>query len=232
MSPRSDTVPLEPGAVHVWTIPLDHVPAAALAALSPDEVQRAGRHRLAPYRARWLASRAALRTILGRYLGEEPSRVRLGATPEGRPVLIAPPWPLEVSLSRSDGWALVAVAAGVRLGVDLERVDARHVDAAVLDAVLTTEERAELESCPASVRVRRFFELWTLKEAWAKAVGTGLAPGPRTFPVCGPANGRQRPRLESGIAPLTGFASALAVALPGPLSVEESPCHITPQRPA
>ena len=212
MSTRPDAPALARGAVHVWTIPLDRVPEAALAALSPEEVERASRLRFAAHRARWLASRAALRVILGRYLGEEPARVRLGATPEGKPVLIEPPRSLELSLSRSDGWALVAVAAGVRIGVDLERVDTRHVDAELLDAVLTTDERAELDCYPASVRVRRFYELWTLKEAWAKAEGTGLTPGPRTFPVYGPANGRQRPRLESGIAPLTGFASALAVA--------------------
>jgi 4'-phosphopantetheinyl transferase len=209
MSRGPDAPPLAPDDVHVWTIRLDQV---AVAALSAEEIARAARVRSPADRARRLASRAALRAILGRYLGEEPRRVQLSATPAGRPLLVDPSRPLEVSLSRSGGWALVAVADGARVGVDLELVDARHVDEPLLDATLTAEERAELESTPASRRVRRFYELWTLKEAWAKADGTGLAPGLKAFPVCGPANGRPRPWLRSGIAPLPGFASALAVA--------------------
>ena len=64
---------MDPGAVHIWTVPLD-IPSSGharrLELLSADERDRAWRFRHDRHRAAYVACRAALRSILGGYLGE------------------------------------------------------------------------------------------------------------------------------------------------------------------
>ena len=205
---------LRTGTVHAWTISLDGLPAEELeTVLSPEELERANRHRFAADRSHRVSARAALRLLLAHYLGVKPAAIRLGGTREGKPVLLRPRRPLEFNLAHADGWALAAFGYSMALGVDLERIDPRRLDEPLLDAVLTEQERAGLKACPERDRPRRFFELWTMKEAWAKADGSGLGRGPSAFPAGEPGDGR-RPWIVEHVTPLPGFASALAVAAP------------------
>jgi 4'-phosphopantetheinyl transferase len=204
--------PLSTCAVHVWTIALDRLPAERLKLiLSPEEVEQASRHRLDVDRSHRVCARGALRLLLGHYLNESPAAIRFGATGHGKPALMWPERPLEFNVAHAAGWALAAFAYSTPLGVDLERIDPRSVDEPLLEAVLTEQEREGLAACNASERTRRFFELWTMKEAWAKADGSGLVRGPASFPVGHPNDGR-RPWIVGHVTPLPGFASALAVA--------------------
>jgi 4'-phosphopantetheinyl transferase len=70
---------LSRNAVHVWRAALD-VPAPRVRALesllSPDERQRAARYGFARDRRRFVAARATLRLLLGRYLEIDPASVR------------------------------------------------------------------------------------------------------------------------------------------------------------
>ena len=132
-------------------------------------------------------------------------------TGHGKPVLVWPKRPLEFNLAHAAGWSLAAFAHSTPLGVDLERIDPGSVDEPLLQAALTEQERAGLAACNPNDRTRRFFELWTMKEAWAKADGSGLTRGPAFFPVGQPDDCR-RPWLVPNVTPLPGFASALAVA--------------------
>ena len=54
-----------------------------------------------------------------------------------------------------------------------ERVARRDLDA-LMAAVLTPDERAEVEAAGGGERIGRFYGLWTIKEALVKALGTGL----------------------------------------------------------
>ncbi len=91
-------------------------------------------------------------------------------------------WPRVSRISRSGtaGLAAAAVAEWGSVGVDVERIDAGVVDESLLDVVLHPQERA---ARPADELGRRFFSLWTRKEAVLKALGTGLMVSPRTIAV-------------------------------------------------
>ena len=115
------------GHVHLWCAGLD-VPEATLqrlaASLSPDERDRADRFREGPLRNRFVAGRAILRSILAHYLaaGEENPLFAYGE--RGKPRL-AEPWAssgLRFNLSHSHGLALIAVAVGRNVGVNVERL--------------------------------------------------------------------------------------------------------------
>lgn len=81
---------------------------------------------------------------------------------------------LQFNLSHTRGLVALAVTRGARVGVDVERVS-RVVDLAVADRHFAPAEAHELRGLPPAEQPVAFFEYWTLKEAYIKARGMGLA---------------------------------------------------------
>jgi 4'-phosphopantetheinyl transferase len=194
--------PPGPGEVHVWWISLELVPGDALAVLSPGEWARADWFRQPRDRARWTAARAALRLILSGYTGSAPDRLQISPSPiakgEGGRAVRVGRWvkpaltggsPLRFSLTHAGDRAALAVAWEREVGLDLEPID-QDLDLPPLMAVAcTAAESARLETLPAAERVASFLTLWTLKEAYLKALGSGLSRDPRTISIELLANG-------------------------------------------
>ncbi len=82
--------------------------------------------------------------------------------------------PLQFNLSHTSGLVALAVTRGHRVGVDVERVS-RVVDLAVADRHFARTEVRDLRALPVAEQPVAFFEYWTLKEAYIKARGMGLA---------------------------------------------------------
>jgi 4'-phosphopantetheinyl transferase len=180
--------PLSPRQLHLWRICLDQPPAAATPAaecLSPDEQRRAARFVRQQDRERFATSHAALRMILGQYLGMPPSRVEIVADAGGKPRLAPAPGlpPLMFNLSHSADLALVGVALGQRIGVDVEpwrpMVDAEGI----VKRYFSAGERARWQALAEHERLPAFFRGWTRKEAYLKARGVGLSAGLDRFEV-------------------------------------------------
>lgn len=211
--------PLADGEVHVWQVALS-VPPVDLSQLSellsPEELARAGRFRLARDRDRFIAARAVLRRLLARYTGERAECVSFTTGPFGKPRLDAQPGAsrVEFNLSHSGSVALCAVAEGRRVGIDIETLLSIAEDDERLSRVWLSEgELAEMASMSAADRTRTFHALWTRKEAYLKARGEGLSLAPDRVQVCG-----DRVLSESGVhwslrqIPLgPRYAAALAV---------------------
>lgn len=169
--------PLEEAEVHVWRASLP-VPPAELARyrdlLDPEERARTDRFRFPRHRDRFLAARATLRLILARYTMENPAGLRFEYGPHGKPSL-AGEHELRFNMSHSGDLALYAVARAREVGVDLER----HRDDVECDQIahrfFSPAEVAALLALPAEVRRPAFFRCWSRKEAYIKALGTGLA---------------------------------------------------------
>ncbi|OCC11733.1 4'-phosphopantetheinyl transferase superfamily protein [Streptomyces sp. PTY087I2] len=182
----------------------------------PDDAERLRALRDDRTRARFRASRLLIRTTLGALCGRTPDRIRLDRTALGRPY--APGLPeLDFSLSHTGPLLAVAVLRGGRVGVDAERPGRRM---SVLEhRMCTPHERAELDArgLHGADRDAELLRLWTLKEAYTKALGTGLRHPPRTFGLdaADPA-GRPVPRDAAG-APLTGRLTASTHLLGGAL---------------
>ena len=171
--------------VDVWRFALD-LPDSALGllvdTLSDSERARAEAIRDARALRRTLAARGRLRCTLAGYLGVEPRSVELTYGPHGKPALVGEGGPrgLRFSASRSGNVGVIAVARGREVGIDVERIDARRALGPIADQLFASDESAELRALPDDRRIRRFFELWTRKEAYGKALGTGL-----TVPLAG-----------------------------------------------
>lgn len=160
-------------AVHVWRIGLD-VPQDRLtelrALLSPEEEARARRCVLPVERDRFVVGRAAVRDILSRCTGVRPRRLLLVRSARGRPRLAGPTAErLDFNLSHSAATALLAVARGGRVGIDVEQVDPAVDHLAMADRFLGADEAAAIRALPDAEGRQAFFTGWTRREAYAKA---------------------------------------------------------------
>jgi 4'-phosphopantetheinyl transferase len=171
--PLPGDVRAEAGEVHVVFAELA-VGEGDLALLGEDERVRAGRFLVEPPRREYVACRATLRRLLGRFAGIEAAAVRFGYGAHGKPFLEGRDGP-RFNVAHSGGAALYAFALGREVGVDVEPL-ARQADAlAIARSVFSKGELAELAALPPERVAERFLTFWTRKEAYAKALGLGLS---------------------------------------------------------
>lgn len=165
--------------VHVWKVKLDLSPTQRLAveeALTDDERERAGRIKMRGARQSWIATRAALRLILGRYVDVQPRELVFDTEPFGKPYLSRPATdpPLTFNVAHSGSFALCAIGVSRRIGVDIELIRPRIDYKTLMKRICSHEERRWMETIPERDRLVAFFTYWTCKEAYVKAIGQGL----------------------------------------------------------
>jgi 4'-phosphopantetheinyl transferase len=167
---------LQPRQVDLWRIHLD-LPIASVklleSALSADEAQRAARFHFPADRQRFIAAHGCLRDILARYLSGTPSQLNFSANRYGKPALEE--HDLEFNLSHSGDFALIAVAQGLKVGVDVERIRPDMEFESIASRYFSQGEFSELMTVQSDQRTVAFFNCWTRKEAYIKAQGLGLS---------------------------------------------------------
>ena len=225
---------LEPGQVHVWRASLSlerEAMSRAWGLLSAEERRRALRMRFPLHRARTVASRGILRTLLGGYLDMEAQDVPIVVEPSGRPSLgEEAPSRLSFSVSHAGPVALFAIAADRAVGVDVERLRREMPFEQLAARFFAVSEARALHALPRSLLPAAFFACWTRKEALFKAWGGegGLVPSlkrftvpitPRLAPVAVTARGESASWETANweirtLDPGPGFAAALALEVP------------------
>jgi 4'-phosphopantetheinyl transferase len=228
---------LPQGAIHLWTVALDPPPATCerlAATLAADERQRAERFRFDRHRRQYQVGRGALRTLLGAYLGLAPGAVQFSYGPRGKPFLAAcgtASPALGFNLSNSHELALVGFVHGLEIGVDVEYLKPMTDLEQIAERFFSASERVALRQLPGELKHEAFFNCWTRKEAYLKAVGEGLAapldsfdvtlvPGeaPRMLTLEGDAGRAERWFLQH-FRPAADYVAALAIES-APLPIE------------
>ena len=111
------------------------------------------------------------REVLSRYAAVEPADWRFEANEHGKPGLVDPPRPLSFNLSHSGAWLACVVGDGRAVGVDLEYCEASRDVLKLARRYFPSFEFDDLMALPEAQRSDRFYDYWTLKEAWVKARG-------------------------------------------------------------
>jgi 4'-phosphopantetheinyl transferase len=182
-APIDTAAPLHRGAVRLrWIRPdlADGATCAAWAAtLSPAERDRAARFRLDADRTAFLAAHALLRRMLSDLAPVPPAAWRFVAGAAGKPELDPAhglPW-LRFNITHARSLVACAVAVGDDVGVDVESLDRRPPAAGLAARWFAPDEAALLDTLAEPARIEAFLRLWTLKEAFVKATGDGIALG-------------------------------------------------------
>jgi 4'-phosphopantetheinyl transferase len=147
------------------------------ALLTNEESERMQRYAQDRDRRNFLVARALVRTMLSRYAEVRPEVWRFVPGTHGRPEIVDPPAgtpDLRFNVSHTAGLTVCAVAVGRDIGVDVERID-RRLTHDIAERFFAASEVAELRARPVEEQPLAFFDYWTLKEAYIKARGLGLA---------------------------------------------------------
>ena len=150
-------------------------PDAALV-LSPDDRAHVSRFRFERDQNLARASRALQRYALSACAPVEASAWQFAADDHGKPFIVAPTIAPAFSFSAANTSGLVACVVNRErhVGIDVEGVRA-EVLFGVVERCWSREERATFNGLAPADQRRRFVEIWTAKEAYAKARGLGLS---------------------------------------------------------
>jgi 4'-phosphopantetheinyl transferase len=166
--------------VHVWLARLDQPPdrvANCRTILSSDERARADRFHFEKDRTAYTVARAGLKSLLAKYLSVPPTEIRFEYSSHGKPFLAEAENPPGISfnISHSGGLALLAFAIGRQVGVDVERIRPDFGTLEIAERFFSESEVQALLAQPADQQSVCFFNCWTRKEAYIKAIGEGLS---------------------------------------------------------
>jgi 4'-phosphopantetheinyl transferase len=196
--------------------------ADAGAGLAPDDLARAVTMAHDGKRRAFLAGRMLARAALAAATGRAGASLVLVADVNGRlDVDGEPGHNVRFSITHGRVHDAVAVALGVRVGIDVEEFAPPDRDG-VAETVISAVEFAEFDKLAPQQRDRAFPRLWTRKEAVMKAAGVGFLVYPRGFDV-GVADGPAV--VLAGAGGLPGgpwFVVDLPGEVPGAVAVEGS----------
>jgi 4'-phosphopantetheinyl transferase len=177
-------------AVHVWRVALDDESrvGGAWGLLSSEERARADRLHADAHRRRYVLAHGALRALLAAYLDAAPSAISYTLGAHGKPALAVRDGVragVEFNLSHSRDIALVAVARGQPVGVDVQHWSDSVEHLRLAERFFSPHEREALRALlhESDQLSGAFFAAWTRKEAYVKATGYGIARGLHHFDV-------------------------------------------------
>jgi 4'-phosphopantetheinyl transferase len=165
--------------LQLWCCDLDDprvLPYCDESVLAADELRRAGSFRIERQRQLFIRRRALRRFLLGRFLGISPQSLCFVETSLGKPQLPpSSPAHCEFSTSHSENVFAMAIAAEDEIGVDVEVLRPDWNLEPVAAMYLGRRRIAQLETFPTSERQKQILRFWSLREAFAKATGHGIA---------------------------------------------------------
>ena len=166
--------------LHIWRVPLDESLATEMRLmLSADECARADRFHFARDRNRFIVARGSLRLILGSYLNRAPAAVDFCYSDYGKPALSAESPVvtngITFNLSHANELALIAVTRDRQVGVDIEFIRPDFASEKIAERFFSRQEVEVLRRLPAGQQAEAFFNCWTRKEAYIKALGAGMS---------------------------------------------------------
>jgi len=150
------------------------IAASWASVLSQDELHRLHQFRFQMDRARYLAAHALLRIAVSRSIGMPARSLRFKTNEHGKPSLDHPIG-VQFNLSHTRHLAACVISHRGEIGLDVEGFDRSQEIAEVGSEVFSATELAELATLSGVQRDVRRTQLWTLKEAYVKALGVGLS---------------------------------------------------------
>lgn len=182
--------------VHVWLASLDQpdIDFNRLAqTLSENEITKTRRYHFNRDRRRFIVGRGALRLILGLYTGSPPERLEFLTGANGKPYLAKKcnSDKLMFNVSYANRLILYGFTRNIRIGVDVEHIRAMPDAADIAARFFSKRENKKFQALPQSQKRSAFFQCWTRKEAYLKALGEGISDRLDQFDVslnsCEPA---------------------------------------------
>jgi 4'-phosphopantetheinyl transferase len=179
------------GVLDLWEIDLARpITESDRDLLTVEETAKADRIIIAAKQRQSYRARAELRRILARYLDADPRALGFAYGEQGKPALLLDPdhgpAPVCFNLSHSGTVGLVGVifdGAHLQLGVDVEEARPGREFASIAESFFAPDEIEVFRRLPITEHTAAFYRAWTRKEAYLKAIGTGLSFSSSAFSI-------------------------------------------------
>ena len=173
-----------PRVIDIWQIALD-IPVtdkrSLILTLDKEETERYQK-RQNRLQSSYLISHAACRQILAHYLKLTAAEIKYKKNQHGKP-LLDHKTSLNFNMSHSRDKAIIAVTSDSIVGVDVEYSDKKNSWEKIVPRYFHPDEINYLLAQPKDRQKQTFFQIWTRKEAFIKAIGTGFATSLTSFSV-------------------------------------------------
>ena len=173
---------IDDGEIHLWLTYDQDINETDLldeyyATLDDNEQRQQRRFRFKKHRHQYLISRALVRSTLSQYIKKiKPPEWVFNKNGYGKPYITnVISLPLQFNLSHTEGVVALAVTLTREVGVDVEWLGRKGQTVEIAERFFSPQEIAQLRALPEADQRDRFFDLWTLKEAYIKACGMGLS---------------------------------------------------------
>lgn len=163
--------------VHLWLVTISSMKAkieTLWCLLSDDEVDRAKRFHFENDRKRFVVARGMLRTLLSHYCWCGPDEHRFRYSQYGKPYLVDNDRP-RFSVSYSNDKILYGFTQSREIGVDIEHIKPFENACEIVEKFFSDDEKIQFRGLPNHMKNRAFYNCWTRKESYVKALGKGLS---------------------------------------------------------
>jgi phosphopantetheinyl transferase len=155
----------------------NHVPSEEISSnfnlLSVDEQEKAMKFRFQKDRESFIVTHGYLRQFLGKFLDLKPRLIEFKLNAFGKPVLVDQYRKINFNLTHSAGISVLAFDVESETGVDVEKIDPEFDYTQIANRYFTGIENKYIHESTTGSR-SKFYELWTRKEAFIKAIGSGI----------------------------------------------------------
>ena len=171
---------LKGNEVHIWRAYLNQAPSVVrslLKTLTPDERRRAGKFHFLKDRDHFVVARGGLREVLSHYLPVQPYQISFSYNQYGKPMLSREMFgeSLRFNVTHSHEIALYAITRESEVGLDIEFIRDDIASLEIAERFFAPSEILMLRRLPPGLQTPAFFNCWTRKEAFIKALGEGLS---------------------------------------------------------
>jgi 4'-phosphopantetheinyl transferase len=175
--PGKTTTDFSKENIHVYCLAIDehlqHLERYQ-AHLNKAEQKNASRYHFEKDQQRSTISRGSLREILSAYLQQASKEIQFQLTEYDKPLLINN-HPLQFNVTHSGNLVLIAVALDLLVGIDVEDTSREIEYQELAQRFFATNEAAAVAKLTGESLKQAFFNVWTRKEAFVKAIGEGLS---------------------------------------------------------
>jgi 4'-phosphopantetheinyl transferase len=174
----SQAFSLPENELHVWSISLiqtDEVLQKMTDFLDKNEKSKADRFKFEFDKKNYIVAHGAMRQIISGYLKCRSEEIYFKYTSYGKPFLSENESGFEFNLSHSKDLALLAAAKYKRVGIDIEYIRSGLDECTLAEQYFSPQENESLRNMDENLRTKAFFDCWTRKESFIKAIGKGLS---------------------------------------------------------
>lgn len=169
-----------PSSIHIWSVrysSLDRYFPFLSTLVSPDEKRKAAGFKKSDDTRRYTLRHGIVRVILGQYIQEDPEKIQIVGTKNGKPALDPEEKVSNVrfSLSHTDEMVCLGITRNGEIGLDIVNTNSCISFPEIEHYLFKPGERRWVEQTIPDQRSMQFFRIWSLKEALLKATGSDVS---------------------------------------------------------